>query len=64
MKCCICQSKNARPISKNGIFLGINLEEVTIYSCSRHSRKELEIAFKKAGEREVSLLQKENPFLS
>lgn len=64
MKCQIpgCKCKKAKPISKSGIFYGVNLENITIYSCGNHTKLEVDRALEIAGEKEVFLLQDENPF--
>lgn len=66
MRCQIpgCKNKGVCAITKEGIFLGVHLDNVMVYTCGKHTEQEVEAALERVGEEEASLLQHEaNPFL-
>ena len=66
MQCQIpgCKNKGHKAYTKAGIFLGVNLENVMVWTCGKHSKKEIEAAIERTGDEEASILQHEaNPFL-
>lgn len=67
MQCQMPGCKNKGIIKKttgDGIFCGIHLEEVSIYTCGKHNKKEIETELSKIGEGLVLEIQQEqfNPF--
>ena len=66
MKCQMpgCNNKGIKAIKKDGIFLGVHLENVAIFTCEKHSIKEIELELEKIGEEEASFIEHEcNPFM-
>lgn len=66
MRCQIpgCENKGVVACRKDGVFLGIHLENVIVWTCKNHSTKEVEEALQIVGEEEASSLQHDaNPFL-
>jgi hypothetical protein len=66
MRCQIpgCKNKGVRASTKDGIFLGVHLEHVLVYTCGRHTEKEVNEALERVGEEEATALQPEaSPFL-
>ena len=51
-----CRNKVNKYTNKEGIFLGIHLENVVIFTCSNHSSHEIESELEKIGEEEASAL--------
>lgn len=49
---------------KDGVFMGIHLDNVVVYTCGCHSEAEVDAALEKVGEEEASSLQDCNPFAS
>lgn len=64
MRCQIpgCRNKGLKATTKNGIFCGVHLENIMVYTCGRHSQVEVEKALDRIGEGEASNLQQVNPF--
>ena len=64
MRCQIpgCKNKGVKATTKEGIFMGVFLENVMIYTCGKHSTTEIEQALERVGEEEASNLQQVNPF--
>lgn len=64
MRCQIpgCKNKGIKAATKEGIFCGVHLENVMVYTCGRHSKVEVEAALEQIGEEEASNLQQVNPF--
>lgn len=59
-----CKNKGVKACKKEGIFMGVHLENVMVWTCEEHSNKEVNEALQIAGEEEASILQHEaNPFL-
>lgn len=59
-----CKNKGIQATKKNGIFLGVHLENVAIFTCNEHSIEEIETELEKVGQEEASYLEHEcNPFL-
>ena len=69
MRCCQipgCKNKAVKTYKKDGIFLGVHLENVVIWTCEEHAHitNDVNAALQVAGEDEASNLQHEvNPFL-
>lgn len=66
MRCQIpgCKNKGVVACKKDGIFLGVHLENVMVWMCKEHSTEEVENAIQDVGEDEATNLQHEaNPFL-
>lgn len=66
MRCQIpgCKNKGIVACKKDGIFLGVHLENVMVWVCKEHSTQEVDNALQLVGEDEASALQHEcNPFL-
>lgn len=57
-----CKNMGHLATKKDGIFSGIHLENVMIWTCNEHSKEEIEKKLKLIGEEESSLLQHENPY--
>lgn len=64
MRCQIpgCKNKGIRASTKEGIFCGVHLEHIMVYTCGKHSKVEVEKALEQIGEDEASNLQQVNPF--
>jgi hypothetical protein len=64
MRCQIpgCKNKGIKASTKEGIFCGVHLEHVMVYTCGKHSKVEIEEALERVGEDEASILQQVNPF--
>lgn len=65
MRCQIpgCKKKGLKATVKDGVFFGVHLENVMIWTCADHSEEEITEALQNIGEEEASLLQHEaNPF--
>ena len=64
MRCQIpgCKNKGVKATTKEGIFQGVFLENVMIYTCGEHPKMEVEQALERVGEEEASSLQQTNPF--
>ena len=64
MRCQIpgCRNKGVKATTKEGIFCGVHLENIMVYTCGRHSQVEVEQALERVGEDEASNLQQVNPF--
>jgi len=66
MRCQIpgCKNKGVIASKKNGIFLGVHLENVMVWTCKAHSLQEVNDVLQIVGEEEASILQHDaNPFL-
>lgn len=66
MRCQIpgCKNKGVLATTKEGVFCGVHLEHVMVYTCGKHSPAEVETALEKVGEEEASVLQHDcNPFV-
>lgn len=66
MRCQIsgCKNKSIIAYKKDGIFLGVHLENVMVWVCKEHSIQEINNAIQLVGENEASVLQHDvNPFL-
>ncbi|RTK96676.1 MAG: hypothetical protein EKK64_03565 [Neisseriaceae bacterium] len=58
-----CKEKACNFVKNDSIFLGVNLENIAIWTCRKHSTEEIENYLKEIGEREASALQSgANPF--
>lgn len=64
MRCQIpgCRNKGLKATTKAGIFCGVHLENVMVYTCGKHPKVEVEQALERVGEDEASNLQQVNPF--
>lgn len=64
MRCQIpgCRNKGLKATTKEGIFCGVHLENIMVYTCGKHSKAEVEQALDRVGEDEASNLQQVNPF--
>lgn len=58
-----CSNKGMKACTKNGVFLGVHLENVMVWTCKEHSDQEIDDALQNVGEEEASTLQHENPFV-
>jgi hypothetical protein len=59
-----CKNKGIKATTKEGIFLGVHLENVMIWTCGKHSKEEIEIALENVGDDEATYLQHDAcPFL-
>jgi len=52
-----CKNKGIKAITKEGIFLGVHLRNVMVYTCGKHPESEVLVALEKVGEEEASFLQ-------
>lgn len=66
MKCQIpgCKNHGVKLTTGDGIYCGVHLNEVSIYTCGKHTKKEIETEISKIGEGLVCEIQQEqfNPF--
>jgi hypothetical protein len=64
MRCQIpgCKNKGVKATTKEGIFCGVHLENIMVYTCGKHPQVEVEQALERVGEEEASVLQQVNPF--
>lgn len=64
MRCQIpgCKNKSIKKIRKDGIFLGVYVEDVNVSICGRHSPKEVENSLARSGEEKALTLQEVNPY--
>lgn len=59
-----CKNKSTTIKTKDGIFLGLYLEDIRICTCGKHSDSEVSKALEKIGEAKASTLQHCcNPFV-
>lgn len=59
-----CKNEVNEESSKDGVFCGLHLEHVSIYTCGNHSEEEVENALTQLGEEEASAIQSDcNPFV-
>lgn len=59
-----CKNEVSEESSRDGIFCGLHLEHVSIYTCGNHSEEEVENALARRGEEESSTIQNGcNPFI-
>lgn len=65
MKCQIpgCRNKVSKVTKKSGIFTGVYLEDVTLYTCGNHQPKDVANALEAVGERKAADSQMINPYV-
>lgn len=54
-----CKNKGIKATTKDGIFMGVHLENVMIFTCGNHLPVDIELELEKVGEEEASILQHE-----
>lgn len=57
-----CKNQGINKSTGEGIFCGIHIDQISIYTCGNHAEKDIEKELSKKGERIVYEIQAVNPF--